>query len=168
MRTMDESDSDRVPDRLFDPRLGRTKMLLEQDRHAEGLFVLQAAMRDAMATLTSGFLLEGLLRGHLEDWEGALEAIDRFRSIVEGEPHEAIAEANRAWILGHLGRGQEGLEATDRALVLSRDERLRPRILLNRALALRCLNRTEEALSVIDEAAALAPEDPEVAFDRAG
>jgi tetratricopeptide (TPR) repeat protein len=110
----------------------------------------------------------GSAHAQRDEWDDALEAFDAALALAEGTSDEAAFEGNRAWALGHLGRGPEALVAADRALALPHDDDLTPRILLNRALAFSTLGRVPEALAVIEHAADLDPDDPDIAFDRAG
>jgi len=99
--------------------------------------------------------LTGLLRLQVQDYGGALAALDRTATAAPADyPRLAVLHASRGEALMALGRQQDALVAFDQAL--ARDTALAA-AWNNRGMVLRNLGRLEEALASFERATQLAP-----------
>ena len=139
---------------------------LQQDRNAEGLDKIQAALRlkpaSVEALLNLGLVLRKL--GRLE------EAVASYDKALALRPDFVYALCNRGVTLQDLKRPEEALASYDKALAIrpTAGEALCNRgiALNNRGIALQDLKRPEEALACYDKALAISPDYAEALNNR--
>ncbi len=151
-----------------DEYVAETERLTGLGQENQALELLDRALAELPAGTVALLDARVTVLGGLRRWPEALSDVDKALQLTPSGQSRAVLLCNRAWILGHLDRGADALAAADEALGLSGDDPfLQSRILLNRSLALSKMGLDRHALATNLLGLELAPDDPDLWFDRA-